>query len=139
MTPMASSSTTERRGSTRKTVPPEWPPLHLVGDQNFGTSLRSVLSDRLTGYNPITGTALGSHDVHLTLDASLNETAYAALNGHKGVVAVYDYTTGDIKCLVSSPSYDPNNPPSDVNENSAYEGVYLNRFFSSTYPPRLGV
>ena len=26
--------------------------LHLVGDQNFGTSLRSVLSDRLTGYNP---------------------------------------------------------------------------------------
>ncbi len=39
----------------------------------------------------------------LTLDASLNETAYAALNGHKGVVAVYDYTTGDIKCLVSSP------------------------------------
>lgn len=109
--------------------------LHLVGDQNFGTSLRSVLSDRLTGYNPITGTALGSHDVHLTLDASLNETAYAALNGHKGVVAVYDYTTGDIKCLVSSPSYDPNNPPSDVNENSAYEGVYLNRFFSSTYPP----
>ena len=73
--------------------------------------------------------------MHLTLDASLNETAYAALNGHKGVVAVYDYTTGDIKCLVSSPSYDPNNPPSDVNENSAYEGVYLNRFFSSTYPP----
>ena len=48
---------------------------------------------------------------------------------------MYDYTTGDIKCLVSSPSYDPNNPPSDVNENSAYEGVYLNRFFSSTYPP----
>ena len=103
MTPMASSSTTGRRGSTRKTAPPEWPPSTWWGDQNFGTSLRSVLSDRLTGYNPITGTALGSHDVHLTLDASLNETAYAALNGHKGVVAVYDYTTGDIKCLVSSP------------------------------------
>ena len=25
--------------------------LHLVGDQNFGTSLRSVLASRLTGYN----------------------------------------------------------------------------------------
>lgn len=51
------------------------------------------------------------------------------------MVAVYDYTTGDLLCEVSSPSYDPNNPPSDINENPAYEGVYLNRFFSSTYPP----
>ncbi len=109
--------------------------LHLVGDENFGTSLRSVLASRLTGYNLITGTSLGSHDVTLTIDASLNETAYAALNGKKGVVAVYDYTTGDMLCEVSSPAYDPNNPPSDINENPAYEGVYLNRFFSSTYPP----
>ena len=109
--------------------------LHLVGDQNFGTSLRSVLASRLTGYNLVTGTSLGSHDVTLTIDAALNETAYAALNGRKGVVAVYDYTTGDLLCEGSSPSYDPNNPPSDINENPAYEGVYLNRFFSSTYPP----
>ena len=109
--------------------------LHLVGDRNFGTSLRSVLASRLTGYNPITGTSMGSHDVTLTLDSALNETAYAALNGHKGVVAVYDYTTGEVKCLMSAPSYDPNNPPADINENSAYNGVYLNRFFSATYPP----
>ncbi len=93
--------------------------LHLVGDENFGTSLRSVLASRLTGYNLITGTSLGSHDVTLTIDASLNETAYAALNGKKGVVAVYDYTTGDMLCEVSSPAYDPNNPPSDINENPA--------------------
>lgn len=33
------------------------------------------------------------------------------------------------------PSYDPNKPPADVDTNSAYEGVYLNRFFSATYPP----
>lgn len=109
--------------------------LHLVGDENFGTSLRSVLASRLTGYNFFTGTALGSHDVTLTIDASLNEAAYAALNGRKGVVAVYDYTNGDLLCQVSSPAYDPNHPPSDINENPAYEGVYLNRFFSATYPP----
>ena len=109
--------------------------LHLVGDENFGTSLRSVLASRLTGYNFVTGTSLGSHDVTLTVDASLNEAAYSALNGHKGVVAVYNYTTGDVLCLVSSPSYDPNNPPSDINDNPNYEGVYLNRFFSATYPP----
>ena len=53
---------------------------------------RSVLASRLTGYNLVTGTSLGSHDVTLTIDAALNETAYAALNGRKGVVAVYDYT-----------------------------------------------
>ena len=71
----------------------------------------------------------------LTVDAELNKTALAALNGHRGVVAVYDYTNGDVKCLVSSPTYDPKDPPADVNENSAYEGVYLNRFFSGVYPP----
>jgi peptidoglycan glycosyltransferase len=109
--------------------------LHLVGDRNFGTSLRSMLASRLTGYNLVTGTTLGSHDVTLTIDASLNETAYAALNGHKGVVAVYDYTTGEVKCLVSAPSYDPNDPPSNLNDSSAYDGVYVNRFFSATYPP----
>ncbi len=109
--------------------------LHLVGDRNFGTSLRSALSSRLSGYNLITGTTLGSHDVSLTIDASLNETALAALGNSKGVVAVYDYTNGDVKCLVSSPTYDPNDPPADINENPAYEGAYLNRFFSGTYTP----
>ena len=109
--------------------------LHLVGDRNFGTSLRSVLSSRLSGYNPITGTTLGSHDVMLTIDSALNRTALEALGGSRGVVAVYNYVTGDVKCLVSSPTYDPNDPPADVNENPAYEGVYLNRFFSGTYPP----
>ena len=109
--------------------------LHLVGDKNFGSSLRTKLASRLTGYNPITGTTLGCHDVTLTVDAALNKTAYAALGGHKGVVAMYNYRTGDVLCLVSSPAYDPLNPPADVNENSAYDGVYVNRFFSGTYPP----
>lgn len=108
--------------------------MHLVGDANIATSMRSMLSDRLSGYHPITGTAFGSHDIYLTIDASLNETAYQALNGKKGVVAVYNYKTGEILCLVSAPSYDPKNPPSDVS-GSEYEGVYLNRFFTSLFPP----
>lgn len=108
--------------------------MHLVGDQNIATSMRLLQSDRLSGYNPITGTALGSHDLYLTIDAKLNETAYNAFNGKKGVVAVYNYKTGDILCLVSAPSFDPQNPPSNLDD-SKYEGVYLNRFFSSTFPP----
>lgn len=108
--------------------------MHLVGDQNIATSMRLLLSDRLSGYNLITGTALGSHDLYLTIDATLNETGYAALNGKKGVVAVYNYKSGDILCLVSAPSFDPQDPPSNL-EDSKYEGVYINRFFSSTFPP----
>lgn len=108
--------------------------MHLVGDTNIATSMRHVLSDRLSGYNTITGTAFGRHDIYLTIDAALNETAYAALNGKKGVVAVYNYKTGDVLCQVSAPSFDPKNPPTDVS-GSQYEGVYLNRFFSSIFPP----
>lgn len=108
--------------------------MHLVGDSNIATSMRNVLSDRLSGYNQVTGTAFGSHDIYLTIDSALNETAYNALNGRKGVVAVYNYKTGEILSLVSAPSYDPKNPPKDVS-GSQYEGVYLNRFFSSLFPP----
>lgn len=108
--------------------------MHLVGDSNIATSMRSVLSDRLSGFNQITGTAFGRHDIYLTIDAQLNRTAYEALNGKKGVVAVYNYKTGDILSLVSAPSFDPKNPPSDIS-GSKYEGVYLNRFFSSLFPP----
>ena len=110
--------------------------MHLVGDRNIATSLRNVMGGQLSGYNPVTGTALGGHDLYLSIDADLNETAYAALKGHKGVVALYNYRTGEILCLVSAPSFDPANPPSAAAlEEPRYEGVYLNRFFSSTFTP----
>jgi cell division protein FtsI/penicillin-binding protein 2 len=72
--------------------------------------------------------------VTLTLDSTLNETAYEALNGHKGTVALYNYKTGEILCMVSAPSFDPEDPPSSI-DSSSYEGVYLNRFLSSTFVP----
>lgn len=108
--------------------------MQLVGDSNVATSVRSTQADRLSGYNPVTGTAFGSHDLYLTIDAKLNETAYEALNGHKGVVALYNYKTGEILCLVSAPSFDPLNPPANLDDDR-YEGAYLNRFFSSTFVP----
>lgn len=61
--------------------------------------------------------------------------AYQALNGKKGTVAVYNYKTGEILCMVSSPAYDPMDIPSDLEENEKYEGAYLNRFLSSTFTP----
>ena len=109
--------------------------LHLIGDGNTSTSVRRTLSSRLAGYNPITGTTLGRHDLTLTVDADLNQAAYQALKGKKGTVGLYNYKTGEVLCMVSAPSYDPADPPTDIEGNSAYEGVYLNRFISSTFPP----
>ena len=44
---------------------------------------------------------------YLTIDARYNYEAYQALNGHAGTVAVYNYDSGEILCMVSAPSYDP--------------------------------
>lgn len=109
--------------------------LHLIGDGNTSTSVRRTLSSRLAGYNPITGTTLGRHDLTLTVDADLNQVAYNALKGKKGAVGLYNYKTGEVLAMVSAPSYDPANPPDNMEGNPAYEGVYLNRFLSSTFPP----
>jgi len=113
--------------------------LHVVGDTagNIGTGALTIFADKLTGYNLFTGTygANQGNQVYLTISANYNKTAYEALNGKKGTVAVYNYKTGEILCLVSSPSYDPLNIPSDLESNTAYEGAYINRFFSSTFTP----
>ena len=54
---------------------------------------------------------------------------------HAGTVAVYNYKTGEILCMVSAPSYDPLNVPKNLEENDRYKGAYLNRFLSSAFVP----
>lgn len=65
------------------------------------------------GFDPLTGTSAGGHKVYLAIDAELNAAALEALNGRKGAVAVYNYRTGDVLCMVSSPTFDPADPPED--------------------------
>lgn len=113
--------------------------LHAVGDLqgSIGTGALTAFADKLTGYNLING-AYGAQNggkVFLTLDARYNYEAYQALNGKAGTVAVYNYKTGEILCMVSAPSYDPLNVPKDLESSEKYEGVYLNRFLSSTFTP----
>lgn len=114
--------------------------LHAVGDPygNISTGALSAFAQKLTGYNLIFGAfgaEQGGNNLYLTVDAGLNEVAYQALGGKKGTVAVYNYKTGEILCMVSAPAYDPMNIPSDLEENEKYEGAYLNRFLSSTFTP----
>ncbi len=111
--------------------------LHAVGDQlgNISTSALEAFQSRLIGFDPLTGTLSGGHKVYLTIDADLSRTAWEALDGRKGVAAVYNYETGDILCMVSNPSFDPADPPEISDDDSDYEGVYLNRLLSGLYTP----
>lgn len=113
--------------------------LHAVGDLqgSIGTGALNAFADRLTGYNLLNG-AFGADrgaELYLTIDARYHYEAYQALNGHSGTVAVYNYKTGEILCMVSAPSYDPLNVPADIETNDRYQGAYLNRFLSSTFTP----
>ena len=114
--------------------------LHAVGDAqgNIGTGALVAFADQLSGYNLITGaySPLGAgNDLYLTLDARYNYIAYQALAGRKGTVGVYNYKTGEVVCMVSTPTFDPLNPPVIEEGDERYEGVYLNRFLSGTFPP----
>ena len=87
----------------------------------------------LSGYSPLTGVASGGGTVQLSIDADLCVIAYEALAGRRGAVLVSDYTTGEILCMVSSLSYDPDT--GFDSSDPAYSGAYLNRCISASYPP----
>lgn len=114
--------------------------LHVVGDanNNIATGSLNAFSDELIGYSLINGTYSMNgkgKDLYLTIDSDLNVVAYNALNGRKGTVAVYNYVTGEIICNVSTPTYDPANKPEISDDDPNYDGVYMNRFLSSTFTP----
>ena len=109
--------------------------MHITGDKdnNISTGANRAFTDELIGYNLINGVYSlnnAGKDVSLTLDANICATAYEALAGRSGTVGVYNYKTCEILCMVSSPTYDPVDPPSEPED-----GVYINRFTSATFVP----
>ena len=76
----------------------------------------------LTGYDLLNGAfggPAGAIDLYLTIDAGPElRPPTEALDGRKGTVAVYNYQTGEILCLVSSPTYDPRNVPDGLGDRS---------------------
>ncbi len=113
--------------------------LHAVGDKNgnIAAGAQTAFADILTGYNEFNGVySLDGEGatLALTIDAGVNAVAYEALSGKNGVVAVYNYKTGDLLCMVSAPTFDPADPPSSFDK-AEYDGVFLNRFTSATYIP----
>ena len=110
--------------------------VHAVGDMdgNISTGALSAYADKIVGYNVLTGTysmtGKGT-DINLTIDADVCKAAYEALAGRKGTVGVYNYETGEIICMVSSPAFDP----ADYDKENAESGMYLNKFLSSRFVP----
>ncbi len=72
----------------------------LAGQDN--SQFLSRLINLASGASPKGGT------VETTIDANAQKAAWKALAGRKGAVVAIDYTTGAVKALVTSPSYDPN-------------------------------
>ena len=109
--------------------------LHAVGDGggNIGTGALTAFAGRLTGYDLISGASKRGATVALSIDAELNRVAWEALAGRRGAVLLSDYRTGEILCMVSSPSYDPETGFDSADE--WYDGVYLNRCLSAAYTP----
>lgn len=119
--------------------------LHTVGDNslNISTAIQSKYRSQLTGYSLIWGLNMPqslrtSHDLTLTVDSAACAAAYDALNssGESGACVVFNYKTGEVLCSVSTRTYDPVNPPEITKDNeSEYDGVYLDHVVSSTYTP----
>ena len=115
--------------------------LHWLGDRKsfISASALANYSGQMAGFDKINGIYDPSGTggtATLTLSARVQNAALNAMAGRKGTVAVYNYKTGEILCAVTTPTYDPDNPP-ELGENPSeeYEGLYLNRFVQSTYIP----
>lgn len=117
--------------------------LHTVGDNNgfIQTGVQTAFKSKLTGYDLFNGVHTivkngSGNDIELTIDSEICDVAYKALEDYKaGCIGVMNYKTGDIICMVSTPSYDPENKPDDIDTNEKYSGVYINRLLSGLYTP----
>lgn len=118
--------------------------LHTVGDSAgfIASGIQTSFKDELTGYTLVDGVynlkRYGKgNDVTLTINSKVCAAAYKALGDKKGTVAVMNYKTGELVCIVSTPTYDILNKPEDIltDTTGKYDGIYMNRFFSGLYTP----
>lgn len=117
--------------------------LHVVGDDslNISSAIQSSYRSQLIGFNYLWGLGLPSSlkaggNITLTIDSSACNAAYNALGEHNGAVVVYNYKTGEVLCSVSTPTYDPMDPPEITEDNEReYDGVYVDKVLAGLYAP----
>ncbi len=111
--------------------------LHAVGDLSgfIATGIQSKYIEDITGYDKVNGLYSlkdSGNDIQLTLDAEICAKAYEELEGYNGTIGIYNYKTGEIVCMVSTPAYDVYDENVVLDD---MEGVYMNRFLSSSFTP----
>ena len=114
--------------------------LHATGEPggNIATGANVAFRSKMVGYSFVTGTngliKSGGSKVYLTVDSKVSRSAYEALSGRNGLVGVYNYKTGEMICMVSTPTYDPG----EKGENTLSDplpGTYMNKLISATITP----
>lgn len=114
--------------------------LHILGDSqgNIPAYLLDEYGDELLGFDLLSGTYHSgerSGRMQLTLSADVQHAALDAMGGYKGALGVYNYKTGEILCMISAPTFDPEAPPDVLSDPERYDGVYVNRFLHAAYTP----
>ena len=109
--------------------------VHAVGDLNgfVATGMHSAYLKELCGYDPINGVYNVSgkgNNIALTIDSDISVAAYKALGNRAGTVGIYNYQTGEIICMASTPTFDPAS-----GDTPSGKGVYVNRLLSGVYAP----
>ena len=122
--------------------------VHAVGDPggNIPAGAINMFRSQLIGYDLVNGTydtTANGKKVALTIDANANREAYYALDGMTGCVGVYNWKTGEIVCMVSTPTFDPQDYIYDEEDEEEYEeeedseeeSIYFNNFLDGTMTP----
>lgn len=110
--------------------------IHAVGDPNgnIPAGAINVFKSQLIGYDILNGTFDTDNSgkrIRLTIDARANAVAYDMLGGRTGTVGVFNYKTGEILCMVSTPSFDPAGYMPEDSES----GYYFNNFLQGRITP----
>ena len=112
--------------------------VHAVGDPhgNISDGAISIFRSQLIGYDLLNGTydnTANGKKIALTIDANANRTAYEALDGRTGTVGVYNWKTGEVVCMVSTPAFDPAyEPEASADDESSY---FFNNFLDGLLTP----
>ena len=115
--------------------------VHWLGDRKGSISAPALshYAGELIGYDLLNGVyAYGATGgtAELTLSSKVQQAALEAMGNYKGTIGVYNYKTGALLCSVTTPNFDPDNPPDVASDTTGtYDGLYVNRFTQSTYIP----
>ena len=115
--------------------------IHTVGDHEgyISTGVTNALRDKLVGYSEINGVYTYSgkgNNAYLTIDSLVSVAAMKALGNSAGCVGICNYKTGEVLCMVSTPTYDIENKNEYYLAKKGELGsVFMNRFISSAYTP----